>query len=83
MGAELPARGTIQSLQQDGGIIRISGRDFHFSDNIVLVTLDDKEVGSQYLSEGMIVRYTVNAQGFLETIEILGPRNLVTEIKES
>ncbi|MEZ5488960.1 MAG: hypothetical protein R3F50_01420 [Gammaproteobacteria bacterium] len=83
MAAELPVRGTIQVLQQDGGIIRISGRDLNFQDESVTITVDGREIGAEFLSEGMVVRYTLNAQGYLETIEILGPKNLVGTLSNS
>ncbi len=81
--ANMPLQGTIQSLQQDGGIIRISGRDLNYRDDSVTITLGDTEISAENLSEGMIVRYTVSAAGFLETIVVIGPRTVVGEVDNS
>jgi len=78
--AQLPIQGTIQSLQQDEGIIRIPARDLNYRDGVVTITLGDREMNPQYLTEGMVVRYTLNAQGYLDTIKVLAVRDLVKEV---
>ena len=83
LAAEMPAVGTIQSLQQDGGIIRISGRNFNYSDEFVKIRFGDVDVEPQTLTEGMIVRYTLNSQGYLENIDIVGPSRLTALINEN
>ena len=81
--AEYPVRGTIQALQQDGGVIRISGRDLNYQDGVVSITLNGEEMEPQFLTEGMVVRYTLTANGYLGTIVIIGPESIVGNVDDN
>lgn len=81
--AEYPVRGTIQSVQQDGGIIRISGRDLNYREGVVSITLNGREMQPQFLSEGMVVLYTLSSNGYLRTIAIIGPQSVVDGVDDN
>lgn len=75
--------GTIQAEAQDDGFLTISGQNYVFSNSLSLVFLNGEQVGSQVLDEGMVVRYTVNADRVLTRIEILGPLDLIRNLDDS
>lgn len=67
--------GTVESLAQDDGRIVISGRSFGYDDGSTEVYLQGERVSASSLDEGMVVRFTVNSQGTLLRVDILGPFN--------
>ncbi len=69
--------GTIERLAQDDGYITISGRNWGFDDGVTQIFLEDEQVEASMLETGMSVRFTVNAQGFILQMRILGPFNLL------
>lgn len=69
--------GTVQLLRQDDGYITISGTNYNFTYDDTKVFLGAEEFDSAALDEGMVVRFTLSAQGVLQRIEIIGPANLV------
>ena len=73
VAADGAARGTIESLDQDNGYITISGKRLGYSDDITQVFLEDKQIGSQKLDAGMVVNYTVDSNGIIVRIDLLGP----------
>lgn len=75
--------GTIQVEAQDDGYLTISGQNYTFSNELSLVFLDGDQVGDHILDEGLVVRYTLNNDGVLTRIEILGPRELIQTDEES
>ena len=75
--------GTIQVEAQDDGFLTISGQNYTFSSELSLVFLNGEQVGDQVLDEGLVVRYTLNGDGVLTRIEILGPINLIQSLEES
>lgn len=75
--------GTIQVEAQDDGYLTISGQNYTFSSELSLVFLNGEEVGDQALDEGLVVRYTLNRDGVLTRIEILGPINLIQSLEPS
>lgn len=66
-------RGTIQGLRQDEGFITVSGRQVGFSHGETEVFLNGVLMKASVLDEGMVIRYTINAEGVITKIEILGP----------
>ncbi|PCJ17779.1 MAG: hypothetical protein COA96_17405 [SAR86 cluster bacterium] len=75
--------GTIQAERQDDGYITISGRNYGFDNAISLVFLNGEEVGDEILDEGLVVRYTVNSEGILTRIEVLGPISKIESLEDS
>lgn len=74
--------GTLQLMRQDDGYITISGRNYNFDNEVSRVYLAGERVDSAILDEGMVVRFTLNGQGILERIEIIGPAAKLREIEE-
>lgn len=74
--------GTIQVDAQDDGFLTISGNNYGFDNGLSLVFLNGEEVGSEVLDEGLVVRYTLNGDGVLTRLEILGPINLIRSLEE-
>ena len=77
-----PQTGTVQALAQDDGFITISGRNYPFDDRVTSVVLAGEKIDSASLDEGMVVRYTLNAQGMLQTLEIIGPASKVNILQQ-
>ena len=75
--------GTIQLEAQDDGYITISSRNYGYDNEITQVILNGQEIGSNALDEGLVVRYTLNGDGVLTRIEILGPMNMIRALEES
>lgn len=75
--------GTVQAEAQDDGYITISGRNYGFDNQVTQVILNGEEIGSDALDEGLVVRYTLNGDGVLTRIEILGPMNMIRALEES
>ncbi|MEX0962627.1 MAG: hypothetical protein WDZ52_01110 [Pseudohongiellaceae bacterium] len=75
--------GTIQLEAQDDGYLTISGRNLTFSNVLTEVYLNGERVGGETLDEGMVVRYTLNNDGVLARIEILGPINVIKVLEEN
>ena len=75
--------GTIQLEAQDDGYITISGQNYGYDNQITQVTLNGEEIGGDALDEGLVVRYTLNGDGRLTRIEILGPMNMIRALEES
>ncbi len=71
--AELGRTGTVEQLSQDDGFIIISGRRLGYSDELTQVFLEDRQIGAQKLDAGMVVNYTVNADGVIVRMVLLGP----------
>ena len=72
--------GTVQLLRQDDGYIAIPGRNIPYVSDITRVFLNNEEIGSGFLDEGMVVRYTLNQEGVLLRVEILGPIDKIREL---
>ena len=75
--------GTLQLMRQDDGYITISGRNYNFDNEVSKVFLGGDEVDSATLDEGMVVRYTLNRQGVLLRIEIIGPASKINAIEDN
>jgi len=75
--------GTLQLMRQDDGYITISGRNYNFDNEVSKVFLGGDEVDSAMLDEGMVVRYTLNRQGVLLRIEIIGPASKINAIEDN
>ncbi|MFM1895069.1 MAG: hypothetical protein RLZZ385_143, partial [Pseudomonadota bacterium] len=56
------------------------GRQLPFQNDISQVFLNGVEVDSVILDEGMVVRCTLNTDGILAKIEILGPIDKIREL---
>lgn len=69
--------GTIQLEAQDDGYLTISGLNFGYNSEITKIFLNGDEVGEEYIDEGLVVRYTLNDDGILLRIEVLGPLELI------
>ncbi len=75
--------GTIENLDQDNGFVSISGQRHGFSDRVTLVFIGDRQVGAQTLDVGMVVRYTLNGEGTLLRIEIIGPNDMLQLLEQN
>ena len=75
--------GTIEGLHQSDDYLTISGRDYGFHNDVSLIFYDGEEVDTDFLNEGLVVRFVVNRDGVLARIEILGPLNLIEALVES
>lgn len=75
--------GSVEALAQDDGYIRISGSNYSFDDEVTVVFLRGEQVQPNTLNEGMAVRFTVNARGQLQRIDILGPFNQTRLLEEN
>ncbi|GJM12314.1 MAG: hypothetical protein DHS20C12_07170 [Pseudohongiella sp.] len=75
--------GTIQEISRSQGYITISGRNYSFDYDVTQVYYDGNEESSDFLNDGLVVRFTTNRDGVLARIEILGPLNLIEALVES
>ena len=75
--------GTIQQLNQDDGSLTISGQVYAYSDTVTQVTIDGNTVRVEVLTEGMVVRYTLDGSGTLARLEIIGPAAKVRELSSN
>lgn len=75
--------GTIEKTREDDGYITISGWDYGFSGELTKVTYGGDEVGVEVLAAGFIIRYTLDRNNILLTIEIVGPQNLIADLENS
>ena len=75
--------GTIQQESQDGGYLVISGQRYDYDNTITLVFLNGEQVEDEVLDEGLVVRYTVDGNGVLTRIELLGPANLIQSLDDN
>lgn len=75
--------GTIEGMHQSDDYMTISGRDYGFHNDVTRVFYDSEEVATNFLNEGLVVRFVVNRDGVLARIEILGPLNLIEALEDS
>ncbi len=69
--------GTIEKTREDDGYITISGRDYGFTDQLTRVFFNGETIGIEILHSGLVVRYTLNGENMLLTIDIVGPLNAI------
>jgi hypothetical protein len=69
--------GTVDGKAEDDGYITISGTNYGFDSEITEVYLRNNLVRSGVINEGMSVRFSLNAQGTMIRIDILGPFNQI------
>lgn len=72
--------GTMQAIAQDDGTITISGANYRFDNGITKVFYAGEAVDSAILQGGMVLRFTVNREGIVDRIEILGPAAMLSEL---
>ena len=75
--------GSIEGLHQSDDYLTISGRDYGFHHDVTQVFYDGEEVATNFLNEGLVVRFAVNRDGVLAGIEVLGPLNLIEALVEN
>ena len=75
--------GTVQLLRQDEGYITISGRNYIFDNEVTQVFLDNEEIDSAFLDEGMVVRYSFDKLDNLVRIDILGPFSKLPQLDQN
>lgn len=75
--------GTIEKTREDDGYITISGWDYGFSGEITRVSYKGDEVGVEILAAGFIIRYTLDRNNILLTVEIVGPQNLMADLGDN
>ena len=75
--------GTIEGLHQSDDYLTISGRNYGFHNDVTVVFYDGEQVETNFLNEGLVVRFVVNRDGVLTRIEVLGPLNLIEALVES
>lgn len=69
--------GTIQELGQDDGFIIISGLRLGYANGVTLLTLNGMPMDAADLDVGMVVRYTLDREGTLLRMELLGPNEKI------
>lgn len=74
--------GTIEEVRQDQGYVIISGEEYGYSEQETDVYYQQDRLGSQYLIQGMVVRYTVTADGTLQRLDILGPDEILRQLEQ-
>lgn len=75
--------GTIQAESQDEGFLVISGQRYGYDNRLTLVFLNNEQVETDILDEGLVVRYTTDGNGVLIRIDVLGPANLIQSIDDN
>lgn len=75
--------GTIEDMNPGDRSIIISGRSYKYSGDVTEVIYDGEEQRTQFLNEGLVVRFVVNRDGILARIEVLGPVNLIQALEEN
>lgn len=75
--------GTLQEMRQADGYMTISGRDYGYDNDVTVIFYDGQQVRTQFLNEGLVLRFVVNRDGVLSRIEILGPIDLIEALEES
>lgn len=75
--------GTIEGLDQDNGSVTISGTEFGFSDSVTQVYLQDRLIGPEKMDIGMVVRFTLDAQGTLVRVELIGPNAILRVLQQN
>ncbi len=73
LAAESLSMGTVEHAALDDGTITISGKIYNYSDGITQVFLDAKPLAAHHLDVGIVVRYSIDGDGMLLRIEVLGP----------
>jgi hypothetical protein len=68
--------GTVDAMAQDDGFITISGGNYSYSEDTE-VYLRGELVDSVTIQEGLSVRISIDAQGNLLRIDILGPQSML------
>jgi len=74
--------GTMQAVAQDDGAITISGVNYIFDNGITKVFYAGEPIDSAYLQPGMVLRFTVNREGIVDRIEILGPASMLSDLHQ-
>lgn len=75
--------GTLEDMNQAEGYFTISGRNYNYDNDVTVVFYDGEQVRTQFLNEGLVLRFVVTRDGILGRIEILGPVNLIEALEES
>ncbi len=74
--------GTMQAVAQDDGSITISGVNYIFDNGITKVFYAGQAIDSAILQPGMVLRFTVNRDGIVDRIEILGPAAMLSDLNQ-
>lgn len=74
--------GTMQAVDQDNGSIIISGASYRYDNGVTKVYYAGAEIDSAILEAGMVLRFTVNREGIVDRIEILGPASMLRGIDQ-
>lgn len=75
--------GTLDAINQSERVMTISGRDYKYDAAVTEVYYDGQKQRTQFLNEGLVLRFVVNRDGVLGRIEVLGPLNLIEALEES
>ena len=75
--------GTIEGLDQDNGFVTISGTKFGFSDSVTRVYLENELIGAETMDVGMVVRFTLNENGTLLRVELIGPSAMLRVLEQN
>lgn len=75
--------GTIEALDQDNGYVTISGTRYGFSDGVTRVYIDDRLIGPEKMDVGMVARFTLNANGILVRVELIGPSAMLRMLEQN
>ncbi|NQV69903.1 MAG: hypothetical protein HQ498_07750 [Pseudohongiella sp.] len=75
--------GAIEKTREDDGYITISGRDYGFEDELTIVYFRGEEIGVEILHPGLVVRYTLDGNNRLLTVEIIGPLDAIQILQDS
>lgn len=75
--------GTIEMLDQDNGYVTISGTRFGYSDSVTQVYIEDRLVGTEKMDVGMVARFTLDANGVLLRVELIGPSAMLRLLEQN
>lgn len=75
--------GTIEVLDQDNGYVTISGTRFGFSDSVTQVFIEDRLVGNEKMDVGMVARFTLDANGILMRVDLIGPSAMLRMLEQN
>lgn len=75
--------GSIEGLDQDNGYVTISGTRYGFSDRVTQVYLKDRLIGPENMDVGMVVRFTLDANGTLARVELIGPDAMLRVLEQN
>lgn len=72
--------GTIDAVVQDDGYIVISGTRYAWRDPDVVITYNNREIRSAFLSAGQRVSYRARSDGSISMIAVVSPNRELDQV---